>query len=183
MSRIVFVLSEDSSAFIRGYCEKHGSNLDGLADTAVSCLMDVMSDDWGGPWMPDPDGLATGHDLHSEGIAARSTIWEAAQDEADAVRTMLDLRAIAAELGPIGSQNDGDATGREVEQCAQALQDAESEAEASRGISAELRRTATEGAILECVRELRAAGMSVRAIADELSRLGGARIPAKKGIK
>ena len=38
------------------------------------------------------------------------------------------------------------------------------------GIDAE--RTATERAILECVRELRAAGMTVRAIADELARLG-----------
>ena len=38
------------------------------------------------------------------------------------------------------------------------------------GIDAE--RTATERAILDCVRELRAAGMTVRAIADELARLG-----------
>ena len=38
------------------------------------------------------------------------------------------------------------------------------------GIDAE--RTATERAILDCVRELRAAGMTVRAIAAELDRLG-----------
>ena len=40
------------------------------------------------------------------------------------------------------------------------------------GDSVSAERTATERAILDCVRELRAAGMTVRAIADELARLG-----------
>lgn len=193
MSRIVFVLSEDASARIRAYCEEHGSDLDGLASDAVSCLLDVLSDDYGGPWMPSPCGLATGHDLHSESIAAGSTIWKAAQDEADVVRTMLDLRAqgmtlrdVVAELDRIECRNDGDLTDRELGQYSQALQDAKSEAEASREICAVLRRDATgltdvEREIMAAVVEARAAGLSIRAIVAELD--AASTRPAKKGDK
>lgn len=62
MSMIVFSLSPEASEFVRAYCAKNGSSLDGLACSAVKCLMDLLDDEWGGPWLPQPDGLAKGVD-------------------------------------------------------------------------------------------------------------------------
>lgn len=106
MSAIVFVLSKEASARVRSYCNASGADLNGLASGAVRMLMDIMDEDLDGPWDPEPNGMATGHDSGgassvdtdpAESIEPESTekVWEQAQDEADAVRTMLDERTDA----------------------------------------------------------------------------------------
>ena len=62
MSVIVFSLSAEASEYIREYCAKNGADLDGLAGCAVGCLMDLLEDDYDGPWTPAPNGLAKGVD-------------------------------------------------------------------------------------------------------------------------
>ena len=135
MSAIVFVLSKEASARVRSYCNAHGADLNGLASGAVRMLMDTLDEDLDGPWDPEPNGMATGHDSGgassvdtdpAESIEPESTekVWEQAQREVDAVLAMLDER---------------------------------------NKIAREIR---------ECVAELRAAGMPIRDIADELRRLG-----------
>jgi hypothetical protein len=124
VSAIVFTLSEDASARVRAYCNKHGSDLNGMACAAVQCMMDIFDDEEGGPWLPSPDDTATGHDPEGPLRNAPSAdVWEMAIREVDAVRTMLD----------------------EQEKIARQIR--------------------------ECVAELRAAGMPIRAIAAELARL------------
>lgn len=62
MSMVVFSLSAEASEIVRAYCAKTGASLDGLACSAVHCLMDLLEDDYGGPWAPTPNGLAKGVD-------------------------------------------------------------------------------------------------------------------------
>lgn len=136
MSAIVFVLSKEASARVRSYCNAHGADLNGLASGAVRMLMDILDEDMDGPWDPEPNGMATGHDsggAPSVEPEPTESVWEQAQREVDAVRAMLD---------------EHDKIAREIR---------------------------------ECVAELRAAGMPVRAIADELRRLGTR--PAGGGTK
>ena len=112
-------------------------------------LMDILDEDTEDPWSPEPDGMATGHD---PGCAPSSETdwtkitWEQACNEADAVRTMLDLRAqgmtlraIADELARLGRVPEVDIAEREI---------------------------------VAAVVKARAAGLSIREIAAELFAAG-----------
>ena len=84
MSAIVFSLSSEASEYVRAYCAKTGASLDGLACIAVHCLIDLLDDDYGGPWAPEPTGLAKGVDTDTlyralGSKAPNPTEWLAAQ--------------------------------------------------------------------------------------------------------
>lgn len=110
MSAIVFVLSKEASARVRSYCNANGADLNGLASGAVRMLMDIVDEDLDGPWDPEPNGMATGHDSGGAPIVepepaktveheSTESVWEQAQREVDAVRAMLDERdKIAREI-------------------------------------------------------------------------------------